>query len=704
MSAGWPRARGARWLLPLACTVMLGCEASETHGPTAAGADCACCHGGPDNAAPPRSLAGGTTTDGVAVGAHQSHLHDGSYRAALGCDECHVVPWNVLDPGHLDSGPAELSWGALAVSAGATPTWDRDAATCAGSYCHGATLSGGVHTNPAWTVVDGSETGCDTCHGAPPPAPHPQRDACHDCHPDTMDGDTQQIDIAGGRHVNGVVDVTSDCGTCHGDADSAAPPRSLAGLEDTSAVEVGAHRSHLRDGAIRKAILCQECHRVPTSLDEPTHRDPPPAELQWGVLARSHDLAPLWDREAETCTATYCHGTTLGGGSNTTPRWTLVDGTQAACGTCHGAPPPGPHPQNPQCHSCHPGTAHTDETIDVAGGLHIDGIVQVSTTGACDGCHGAPPASGSHLVHYGASAATASYGGTAVAATLMPDGTAYAFDCGHCHPLALSHHANGLPNAGGGQAEIDLSPAGAPANSLKALHPATASYQPGATLAVDAEGFSYTEGGSCSDVYCHSARAYDAPGPVPEPGVDFSFAGYPLVYPSYTVTASRAYSAPVWGEALGCSGCHGLPPRTASPDVAAGVGDSHSYIDANGNENLHGWLHGAEPMPCAGCHYLTVTADGVRSRSTAQATYGWSIYQPVPIADRTRHVDGEATVAFTTSPVPLLNGSFDLTTAGYDPASRGCSDVSCHLSQTSVSWGDPYRFENPYECNGCHQK
>ncbi|MCC6523414.1 MAG: CxxxxCH/CxxCH domain-containing protein [Polyangiaceae bacterium] len=684
---------------------LFGCDPAAEHGPVAGGADCSCCHGSAANAAPPGALSGASATDAVEVGAHQAHLVDGSYRAAVACGECHVVPWSATDPGHLDAWPAEVTWGALARASGAAPSWERAEATCAGSYCHGATLAGGTTTSPVWTEVDGSQTGCGSCHGAPPPPPHPDRDACEDCHAETMDGSSGTIDIAGARHVNGVVDVTPDCSSCHGSAGHPAPPTSVGGLTDTTAVEVGAHASHLRDGAIRRAVLCQECHRVPTSADEPTHRDAAPAELEWGVLAQAHAVAPSWDRALATCAATYCHGATLTGGTNTAPQWTLVDGSQAACGTCHGAPPPGPHPQNDACETCHPGTMDgTTGTIDVAAGLHIDGLLQVATNGPCDGCHGAPPASGSHLVHFAALPTSASYGGVGATAELLPAGTAYAFDCGNCHPLDLARHANGVDNAGGGQAEVELSPAGAAPGSLRAMHLGTASYQPGATVAVDADGLRYTEGGTCSDVYCHSAAGVDAPGPVPEPGVDLPFAGYPIQYPSYGVTLARTYRTPSWGDTLSCGGCHGFPPRTASPEVAAGVGDSHSYIDAGGNENLHGWLHGAEPMACTGCHAATVTAEGTRTRSTAPATYGWSVYSPVPIADHARHVDGERTVAFTTAPVPMLTTGFDLGSASYDPGTRSCSDVSCHLAAVAVTWGAPYRFENPFECNSCHQK
>jgi predicted CxxxxCH...CXXCH cytochrome family protein len=60
--------------------------------------------------------------------------------------------------------------------------------SCVNSYCHGDSFiggrpSGGSLVQPLWTVVDGSQVSCGTCHGLPPPLPHPEdADICSDCH------------------------------------------------------------------------------------------------------------------------------------------------------------------------------------------------------------------------------------------------------------------------------------------------------------------------------------------------------------------------------------------------------------------------------------------------------------------------------------------------------------------------------------------
>jgi predicted CxxxxCH...CXXCH cytochrome family protein len=68
----------------------------------------------------------------------------------------------------------------------------------------------------------------------------------------------------------------------------------------------------------------------------------------------------------------------LPGGTNTTPRWTTVDGTQAACGTCHGLPPAAPHVAIAQCDLCHGAVVGPGPSITTPA-LHINGIVESTT-------------------------------------------------------------------------------------------------------------------------------------------------------------------------------------------------------------------------------------------------------------------------------------------------------------------------------------
>ena len=657
---------------------------------------CSTCHGSDDNPAPPQSVAGYTDTAAVEVGAHQSHLRDGLIRMAIPCHECHEVPTDPEDPTHIDTPPAEVLFGTLATTADVDAAWDHASEACAEVYCHGATLSGGSNTAPVWTVVDGTEAACGSCHGNPPPLPHPPSGDCHKCHNKTVDEDGN-IDIEGGKHIDGILQhAVMTCFSCHGSDESIAPPVSTTDETSTQYVGVGAHQAHLVDGPLAKAMFCNACHVIPNGIYAPGHIDEAPAELTWGTLATTDGAAPSWDHDQETCSDTYCHGATLGGGLDKTPQWTKVGLGEAACGMCHGLPPPPPHMAFNACYLCHSETVNSSWQINIE--THVDGILQVSFGGNCDGCHGAPPATGAHLVHFSGAVGDASYGGTGITGD-YPSSNGYIFDCGNCHPIDPSHHGNGPPGDSGGVAEVDLSPAGAPPGSLKSMHLPTASYIPGVTVLQDASGMAYTEG-TCSDVYCHSDKTVSS-GPVPAPGGGFPFTGYPLTYyPAYTVNIGRAYQTIGWGDSLSCDGCHGFPPRTSYPEVQAGVGDSHSWIDDWGYDNLHAYNMAGTPVPCAGCHFTTVADQGTRGFDSNWFAY----YDPIPIVGWARHVNGAPDVGFTDELVLVRNQpGFDLTVASYDPANKSCSNVPCHLQQTEVVWGAPYRWWNSYECNMCHQ-
>jgi predicted CxxxxCH...CXXCH cytochrome family protein len=394
------------------------------------------------------------------------------------------------------------------------------------------------------------------------------------------------------------------CTRCHGRDGNPAPPRSLRGETSTTARGVGAHQLHLRDTAIRQAVACAECHVVPATLSAPSHVHGP--LLTWGPLATGRGSRPAFEQAAARCSGVYCHGgnAAIHGGSRTTPIWTYAAepdyaaGGEAACGGCHGWPPPAPHPQLTSCAGCHGRTVRADGTIDVAGGLHVNGTVDFGGSGggalACDSCHGYPPASGAHLAHFGWSAGAAQgiYGDVRTLEGYVADGLlpasfpAYAFGCGNCHPVDPAAHMDG-------QVTVALTGAGAPAGSLKSRQPATAAWS----------------GATCSSVSCHSSgQAVDAA------------AGTP----TYVTT-------PGWtsGAVLGCDGCHGNPPRYASGGPGAATANSHLGLAFDGYAfghfgglpgvwhpgvdvgSKHGqgtWspLNDASPITCQTCHAATV--------------------------------------------------------------------------------------------------
>ena len=175
--------------------------------------DCTFCHGGTDNdtGAPPDSVLGETGTDVTGVGAHTAHLLAASaWHKPFACAECHKVPTDALDEGHID-GTAAHVWGNLAAADGAKPSWADG--SCSGSYCHGAKSSGGTHTAPTWTTVDGTQSACGACHALPPTDGHPPMDDCGMCHGCVAD-DTPAIRAEGAQfHINGIVNMEGE-GEC----------------------------------------------------------------------------------------------------------------------------------------------------------------------------------------------------------------------------------------------------------------------------------------------------------------------------------------------------------------------------------------------------------------------------------------------------------------------------------------------------------
>ena len=144
--------------------------------------------------------------------------------------------------------------------------------------------------------------------------------------------------IAPELHVNGVVDVVKVevCTSCHGSVNPA-PPRDLAGDSETRAAGVGAHQTHVLGTASSRAVPCGECHLVPKKVLDPGHLDSAlPAEVIFSGAALAYGARPSYSNGS--CQSTACHGATFPegnapGGTNTTPSWTQVDGTQAKCGS-----------------------------------------------------------------------------------------------------------------------------------------------------------------------------------------------------------------------------------------------------------------------------------------------------------------------------------------------------------------------------------
>ncbi|MDH4032196.1 MAG: CxxxxCH/CxxCH domain-containing protein, partial [candidate division Zixibacteria bacterium] len=133
-------------------------------------------------------------------------------------------------------------------------------------------------------------------------------------------------------------------------------------------------------------MACVACHIVPEvswdsahfdySLFEEPSRIDSIAEVTWNSI----DTTVMWNRGANSCFNSYCHGNFTGGFFTNTPYWIGAD--QAACGSCHdvGANPGfidrlhSSHARsNVGCEQCH--ATVVDADLEVIGpAYHVDGL------------------------------------------------------------------------------------------------------------------------------------------------------------------------------------------------------------------------------------------------------------------------------------------------------------------------------------------
>ena len=116
---------------------------------------------------------------------------------------------------------------------------------------------------------------------------------------------------------------------------------------------------------------------LPATVDAGTHLDGV-TQVRFQGVARSNLATATY--VTGSCT-NACHDVShlvgipgAGGGQRTSPRWTMVDGTQRQCDSCHGAPPPLPHPARTDCGACHL-NAQADGGF-VRPDLHVNGRVE----------------------------------------------------------------------------------------------------------------------------------------------------------------------------------------------------------------------------------------------------------------------------------------------------------------------------------------
>jgi predicted CxxxxCH...CXXCH cytochrome family protein len=278
--------------------------------------------------------------------------------------------------------------------------------------CHATPATSGAGSNPRFNVPHGRlVNGCEDCHV--PFAAHPPVlqipavfgnittfnplgtpwylhcetspsgfDGCRLCHGATLGGGPNNASACTTCHRNRVPTTLLDCASCHGN-----PPNGTA-YPNIAAT----HPSHA-SGTFALPLDCPECHldRGSVTLDHYTRTQSWRAgatsvqtgAVNFGALARTDGASPVYNETSRQCTNAYCHGATLAaGGTNHSPIWGQANYLAAGCGTCHGFPPPSPHPAATAtlCIGCHPhvnasGTGFTDRT------KHVNGMVEFTSGG-----------------------------------------------------------------------------------------------------------------------------------------------------------------------------------------------------------------------------------------------------------------------------------------------------------------------------------
>jgi predicted CxxxxCH...CXXCH cytochrome family protein len=259
--------------------------------------------------------------------------------ASPACTNCHS---KITSHKNGISDPASINFHGKFI---ASLNWDMTKCT----ECHGNNYTGGV-----------ASPSCNTCHKNP-----------------------------GGPEA---------CNTCHGNFTNPsliAPPVDRNRKTDVTLASVGAHSTHLLNVKIGPLTKCSDCHVIPTTLNSPGHIDnTPKAEVLMSSQYSSYQIGTAaYDNTTNKCTNTYCHGGFAFNksasqyqfaytadkieGNNFLPIWNKLDGTQAACGSCHGLPPKG-HMESTleSCATCHAGVVDKyGKIIDAK--KHMDGKINV---------------------------------------------------------------------------------------------------------------------------------------------------------------------------------------------------------------------------------------------------------------------------------------------------------------------------------------
>jgi predicted CxxxxCH...CXXCH cytochrome family protein len=273
--------------------------------------------------------------------------------------------------------------------------------------CHAANFQGGItnvscyncHNFPHQPGI--ADTTSPDFHGKFLFANHFVMDECQKCHGNDFSGNGSDKLNCKNCHTQTTGPLA--CNTCHGnfqDPSRIAPPRDVNGNSSTNLITIGAHTSHLYENDFA-VVACENCHKVPNTSNIKNHFNPvPQSNIVILDSLAIHGIASnaVFDPNTGTCSNTYCHGNFVFNKSDApaerqfaytsdkmtgnfkTVNWTLLDGSQAPCGSCHGTTDgfisPEGHIKLPitECVACHSTVVNEKgEIIDKS--KHINGQI-----------------------------------------------------------------------------------------------------------------------------------------------------------------------------------------------------------------------------------------------------------------------------------------------------------------------------------------
>lgn len=276
--------------------------------------------------------------------------------ASLSYEGCSEVQDNLVEAPNIDSLHP--------------PGWaDTDSPNFHGQY---------IYDNKQWNLIL-----CQNCHGSNYQG-GTAGSSCLTCH--TSSGGPQ------------------NCRLCHGGVSGHSyPPKALNGETSVSYIGVGVHPNHLDSTQYSAEVACGECHTpLEGGFSSPAHIGSDPdgiADINFGALANTvttYDGGefvpnPVWDRNTETCSNSYCHGYFKDGNLDAAPVWTNPESVK--CGSCHGDPVTGnpnplpngnffhPHFSNftiNTCYQCH-GLVINSAGVIIDKTKHVNGVVNFNS-------------------------------------------------------------------------------------------------------------------------------------------------------------------------------------------------------------------------------------------------------------------------------------------------------------------------------------